>query len=312
MSICDAKALDFFEMALTLEQIMNCPAPASHWILEQDCAQTGLEPQAIRTEMLRRIGEMRASIERGLASDAKSITGMVGWNAKGLWDAPDPLNASLLKRVQAYAMAVNEENARMGRIVAAPTAGSAGTIPGALIGVADHLGIKDEALVDPMILAAGIGQAISGKMYISGAAGGCQAEIGSSAAMAAAALVEVLGGTPRAAVHAASLALMNTIGLVCDPVGGYVEVPCVSRNAFFAVHAVSAAQLALAQLESFIPPDEVLGAMASVGRMMPAALRETADGGLAQTPTGLAVTARMQGDSMVELPLATAPCPSSQ
>ena len=220
---------------------------------------------------------------------------MVGWNAKGLWDAPDALNAPLLRRVQAYAMAVNEENARMGRIVAAPTAGSAGTIPGALIGVADHLNIPDERLVDPMILAAGVGKAISKRMFISGAAGGCQAEIGSSAAMAAAAVVELLGGTPRAAVHAASLALMNTIGLVCDPVGGYVEVPCVSRNAFFAVHAVSAAQLALAQLESFIPPDEVLGAMASVGRMMPAALRETADGGLAQTPTGLAVTARMQG-----------------
>ncbi|MDO4246486.1 MAG: L-serine ammonia-lyase, iron-sulfur-dependent, subunit alpha [Deinococcus sp.] len=280
---------------MTLEELMNAPAPASHWVLEQDCAETGLNPEDIRAEMLRRIGEMRSSIERGLKTDAQSITGMVGWNAKGLWDAPDVLGAPLLRRVQAYAMAVNEENARMGRIVAAPTAGSAGTIPGALIGVADHLSLPDEKLVDPMILAAGVGKAISKRMFISGAAGGCQAEIGSSAAMAAAAVVELLGGSPRAAVHAASLALMNTIGLVCDPVGGYVEVPCVSRNAFFAVHAVSAAQLALAQLESFIPPDEVLGAMASVGRMMPAALRETADGGLAQTPTGLAVTARMQG-----------------
>ncbi|SEI84587.1 L-serine ammonia-lyase [Deinococcus reticulitermitis] len=297
--------------ALTLQDLMIAPAPASAWVLERDCVETGLDPQDIRTEMRRRIGEMRASIERGLQSDARSITGMVGWNAKGLWDAPDALNAPLLRRVQAYAMAVNEENARMGRIVAAPTAGSAGTIPGALLGVADHLGLPDERLVDPMILAAGVGKAISKRMFISGAAGGCQAEIGSSAAMAAAAVVELLGGSPRAAIHAASLALMNTIGLVCDPVGGYVEVPCVSRNAFFAVHAVSAAQLALAQLESFIPPDEVLGAMASVGRMMPAALRETADGGLAQTPTGLAVTARMEGreegelpGGMVELPLA--------
>ncbi|ACO46480.1 L-serine ammonia-lyase, iron-sulfur-dependent, subunit beta [Deinococcus deserti] len=296
---------------MTLEELMNAPAPASQWVLDRDCQETGLDPADIRAEMLRRIGEMRDSIERGLSSEAKSITGMVGWNAKGLWDAPDVLNAPLIRRVQAYAMAVNEENARMGRIVAAPTAGSAGTIPGALLGVADHLGLPDERLVDPMILAAGVGKAISKRMFISGAAGGCQAEIGSSAAMAAAAVTELLGGSPRAAVHAASLALMNTIGLVCDPVGGYVEVPCVSRNAFFAVHAVSAAQLALAQLESFIPPDEVLGAMASVGRMMPAALRETADGGLAQTPTGLAVTARMEGkdDSdlpggMVELPMA--------
>jgi L-serine dehydratase len=294
---------------MTLDDILNAPAPASAWILAQDCAQSGLEPDAIRAEMLRRIGEMRASIERGLSSDAPSMTGMVGWNARGLWEAEDVLHSPLLRRVQAYAMAVNEENARMGRIVAAPTAGSAGTIPGALIGVADHLGLPDERLVAPMILAAGIGKAISARMFISGAAGGCQAEIGSSAAMAAAAVVELLGGTPRAAVHAASLALMNTIGLVCDPVGGYVEVPCVSRNAFYAVHAVSAAQLALAQLESFIPPDEVLGAMAAVGRMMPAALRETAEGGLAQTPTGLAVTARMEardGDlpgGMIELPV---------
>lgn len=277
---------------------MNAPAPASAWVLENDCRETGLNPEDIRGEMLRRISEMRSCIERGLASDAKSITGMVGWNAKGLWDAPDILQAPLLRRVQAYAMAVNEENARMGRIVAAPTAGSAGTIPGALIGVADHLQLNDEQLVEPMILAAGIGKAISARMFISGAAGGCQAEIGSSAAMAAAAVTELLDGSPKAAVHAASLALMNTIGLVCDPVGGYVEVPCVSRNAFFAVHAVSAAQLALAQLESFIPPDEVIGAMASVGRMMPAALRETAEGGLAQTPTGLEVTARMEGKSV--------------
>ncbi|MFK7602789.1 L-serine ammonia-lyase, iron-sulfur-dependent, subunit alpha [Deinococcus sp. SM5_A1] len=294
----------------TLEALMNAPAPASAWVLERDCQETGLDPQDIRDEMARRIREMRDSIERGLNSSAKSITGMVGWNAKGLWDSPDALNAPLIRRVQAYAMAVNEENARMGRIVAAPTAGSAGTIPGALLGVADHLGLGDDRLVDPMILAAGVGKAISKRMFISGAAGGCQAEIGSSAAMAAAAVVELLGGTPRAAIQAASMALMNTIGLVCDPVGGYVEVPCVSRNAFFAVHAVSAAQLALAQLESFIPPDEVLGAMAAVGRMMPAELRETAEGGLAQTPTGLAVTARMEGKGgesgtgMVELPMA--------
>ncbi len=282
-------------MTPTLHEIMNAPTPASSWVLATDCAESGLDAGTVRTAMLGRIREMRDSIRRGLASNAPSITGMVGWNAKGLQDAPDVLNAPLLKRVQTYAMAVNEENARMGRIVAAPTAGSAGTIPGALIGVADHLGLGDDQLVMPMVLAAGIGQAISRQMFISGAAGGCQAEIGSSAAMAAAAVTELLGGSSRACVHAASMALMNTIGLVCDPVGGFVEVPCVSRNAFFAVHAVSAAQLALANLESFIPPDEVVTAMAQVGRMMPLELRETAEGGLAQTPTGLAVTATMKG-----------------
>lgn len=282
-------------MSITLDSIMNAPAPASQWVLDTDSAESGLESDVIRHAMRQRIAEMRASVERGLASAAPSITGMVGWNAKGLWEAPDILQAPLLKRVQAYAMAVNEENARMGRIVAAPTAGSAGTIPGALLGVADHLGIDDEQLAMPMVLAAGVSKAISRQMFISGAAGGCQAEIGSSAAMAAAAVTELLGGNPRACVHAAAMALMNTIGLVCDPVGGYVEVPCVSRNAFFAVHAVSSAQLALSGLESFIPPDEVITAMAQVGRMMPLQLRETAEGGLAQTPTGLAVTARMEG-----------------
>ncbi|AFZ69183.1 L-serine ammonia-lyase, iron-sulfur-dependent, subunit beta [Deinococcus peraridilitoris] len=279
---------------MNLDDIMNAPAPASQWVLSEDCRENGLSEHDVRELMLGRIREMRDSIERGLKTQAKSVTGMVGWNAQGLWDAPDVLGAPLVKRVQAYAMAVNEENARMGRIVAAPTAGSAGTIPGALLGVADHLGLPDERLVMPMILAAGIGKAISRQMYISGAAGGCQAEIGSSAAMAAAAVTELLGGSPRACVHAASLALMNTIGLVCDPVGGYVEVPCVSRNAFYAVHAVSAAQLALAQLESFIPPDEVVTAMAQVGRMMPLELKETAEGGLAQTPTGLRVMHDME------------------
>ncbi len=148
----------------------------------------------------------------------------------------------------------------------------------------------------PLVLAAGVGQAISRQMHISGSAGGCQAEIGSSAAMAAAAVTELLGGTARACVHAATLALANSIGLVCDPVGGFVEVPCVSRNAFFSVHAVCAAQLALASLESFIPPDEVVGAMAAVGRMLPPELRETGEGGLAATPTGVALTARVRGE----------------
>ena len=218
---------------------------------------------------------------------------MVGWNAKTLLDAPDVLGAPLLKRVQEYAMAVNEENARMGRIVAAPTAGSAGTVPGALLGVADHLGLPDEDLVMPLVLAAGIGQVISKSMFIAGSTGGCQAEIGSSAAMAAAAVTELLGGSANASVHAAAQALMNTIGLVCDPVGGYVEVPCVSRNAFYAVHAVAAAQLALAGVESVIPPDEVVYAMAAVGRMLPPELRETGEGGLADTPTGRRIALKM-------------------
>jgi len=225
---------------------------------------------------------------------------MVGWNAQTLWEARDPLQAPLLKRVQAYAMAVNEENARMGRIVAAPTAGSAGTLPGALFGVADHLGIPEERLLMPVVLAAGVGQIISRTIFIAGASGGCQAEIGSSAAMAAAAVVELLEGSAAQAVHAAGLALQNTLGLVCDPVGGFVEVPCVMRNGFYAVHAVSAAQQALAGIESPIPADEVILAMASIGRLLPPELKETGEGGLAQTPTGKKLAQRALGEEDTE------------
>ena len=176
---------------------------------------------------------------------------------------------------------------------AAPTAGSAGTLPGALLGVADELGLPDGDLVLPLVLAAGIGNIISQTMFIAGASGGCGAEIGPSAAMAAAAVCELLGGDAHACVHAAAMALVNTIGLVCDPVGGFVEVPCVSRNAFYSMHAVSAAQLALAGLTSFIPPNEVVSAMASVGRMLPPELRETGEGGLADTPTGRRIALQM-------------------
>lgn len=278
---------------MTLNDLANVKGPASPAVLDEDIEDSGLAREVILEAMRSRLKEMRDSVQRGLKSSAPSRTGMVGWNAKGLWQAEDLLGAPLLKRVQAYAMAVNEENARMGRIVAAPTAGSAGTVPGALLGVADHLGIDDDRLVAPLVLAAGIGEVISQTMFIAGSTGGCQAEIGSSAAMAAAAVTELLGGGADACVHAAAMALMNTIGLVCDPVGGYVEVPCVSRNAFFAVHAVSSAQLALAGLTSVIPPDEVIQAMASVGRMLPPELRETGEGGIADTPTGRRIALEM-------------------
>lgn len=281
---------------MTLNDLAGFEGRASEAIIDYEVGSDEAERDQLFSEMLKRIVEMRDSVKRGLASDAPSITGMVGWNAKGLWEAEDVLASPLLKRVQAYAMAVNEENARMGRIVAAPTAGSAGTLPGALLGVADHLGLEDEKLIAPTILAAGIGQIISKSMYIAGASGGCQAEIGSSAAMAAAAVCELMGGQAKQAVHAATMALMNTIGLVCDPVGGFVEVPCVSRNAFYSVHAISSAQLAVAGLESVIPPDEVVQAMASVGRLLPPELRETGEGGIADTPTGRRIALQMLGE----------------
>lgn len=278
---------------LNLNELARVTGPASAAVLADETGDDEAAREALLATMRGRLAEMRDSVARGLSSDKPSRTGMVGWNAKRLWEADDILAAPLLKRVQAYAMAVNEENARMGRIVAAPTAGSAGTLPGALLGVADHLGYDDERLLAPLLLAAGIGQIIGRKMFIAGSTGGCQAEIGSSAAMAAAAVCELLGGNARQSVHAAAQTLMNSIGLVCDPVGGYVEVPCVSRNAFFSVHAVASAQLAIAGVESPIPPDEVVQAMASVGRLLPPELRETGEGGLADTPTGRRIALEM-------------------
>lgn len=283
-------------MALTLNALAQLPGRASDHLLREEVEETGLAPEAILEKLRDRLAVMRDSIRRGLASDAPSVAGLVGKNAKSLWEAPDPLQDPLLKRVQAYAMAVNEENARMGRIVAAPTAGSAGTLPGALLGVADHLGIPDEELLMPLVLAAGVAKIISRQIYIAGATGGCQAEIGSSAAMAAAAVTELLGGSPEACAHAAALALQNTLGLVCDPVGGFVEVPCVMRNGFYAVHAVSAASMALAGIRSVIPPDEVILAMAGIGRLLPLELKETGLGGLADTPTGRRLAAQALGE----------------
>lgn len=278
---------------LDLNRLAAMDGLASTAILSEESAGDPAAAEALLAGMRLRLAEMRDSVERGLRTDKPSRTGMVGWNAKRLWEADDLLNAPLLKRVQAYAMAVNEENARMGRIVAAPTAGSAGTLPGALLGVADHLKLGDDELLRPLVLAAGIGQIIGRSMFIAGSTGGCQAEIGSSAAMAAAAVCELMGGNARQSVHAAAQTLMNSIGLVCDPVGGYVEVPCVSRNAFYSVHAVASAQLALAGVESPIPPDEVVQAMASVGRLLPPELRETGEGGLADTPTGRRIALEM-------------------
>lgn len=278
---------------MNLSALANWRGPASAAVLAEETEGDEAAREALLRSMRGRLTEMRDCVARGLRNDRPSRTGMVGWNAKQLWEAPDLLGAPLLKRVQAYAMAVNEENARMGRIVAAPTAGSAGTLPGALLGVADHLGKNDDELLGPLVLAAGIGQIIGRTMFIAGSSGGCQAEIGSSAAMASAAVCELMGGNANQAVHAAAQTLMNSIGLVCDPVGGYVEVPCVSRNAFYSVHAVASAQLALAGVESPIPPDEVVQAMASVGRLLPPELRETGEGGLADTPTGRRIALEM-------------------
>ena len=192
-----------------------------------------------------------------------------------------------LSDVMAGALRMGECNACMKRIVAAPTAGACGVLPAVLLPYRRHFGASEEALVKALYVAAGFGMVIAGRASISGAEGGCQAEIGSAAAMAAPALVHLLGGTPEQMANACSMAVKNLLGLVCDPVGGLVEVPCVKRNVIGAMDALSAAQMALAGIESRVPPDQVLDAMAEVGQSLPHTLRETGKGGLAATPFGL-------------------------
>jgi L-serine dehydratase len=186
----------------------------------------------------------------------------------------------------ARSLAVAEVNASMGRVVAAPTGGASGVLPGLLLTVAEDHSIPDDDLVDALITAAAVGAVIASRASLSGAAGGCQAEIGSAAAMAAAAATELCGGTPRQAGHAAALALQGLLGLVCDPVGGLVEIPCVARNGTGAAVALAGCEMALAGIEFRVPLDEVIDAMGHVGRSIPPSLRETARGGLAVTPTG--------------------------
>jgi L-serine dehydratase len=238
---------------------------------------------------------MKDSIRRGLAG-GKSFSGLVGGDAKKVIDftrGGDIAGGRLVARAIAYSIAVLEENSRMGVIVAAPTAGAAGMVPGTLLALAEERGIDDRETARGLVVAGGFGALVAAKAELSGAAGGCQAEQGVGAAMAAGALTFLLGGTPEMSVHAAALTLQNTLGLACDPVAGLVEVPCVVRNGFTAMLALAGAQTALAGVESVIPMDEVVEAMVKIGEAMPRSLKETADGGLAMTPTGCRIRTQL-------------------
>jgi L-serine dehydratase len=235
------------------------------------------------------LNAMRESVKAGIESSGRSVSGLTGGEAMR-YNAYVRDQGTLLGGTAAkaaiYALSASCINATMGIIVAAPTAGACGILPGVLLSLQESRGYTDEEIVPALLCAAGVGQVISVRATLSGAEGGCQAECGSAASMAAAAACELTGGSPEQCCHAAALALKNSLGLVCDPVAGLVEVPCVKRNAVFAVVALAAADMALAGIQSAIPVDEVIDAMFSIGQAMPATLRETAKGGLAATPTG--------------------------
>ena len=227
----------------------------------------------------------------------RSVSGLVGGDGMKMRQYAlrgKAMTGGYVSEVIAEALSMAESNACMCRIVAAPTAGSCGVLPAVMLPLCRHERLSQHQILEALYVASGIGGIIAHKASIAGASGGCQAEIGTASAMAAGALVALRGGSGEQIGHAVAMALKNLMGLVCDPVAGLVEVPCVKRNVIGAVNAVSCADMALAGIESRIPVDEVIEAMGEVGRRMPVEFRETALGGLAATPTGQAVKARMQ------------------
>lgn len=239
--------------------------------------------------MARSLEVMKESVQDGMSKDKRSASGLTGGDAFKMNEAlmgGRTIAGPFFGKAMVKAIAVAQTNACMGRIVASPTAGSCGILPAALLTLQEEKNIPDKDLVMALFTASAIGIVIATNASVAGAAGGCQAECGAASAMAAAAMVELCGGTPRQAEHACAIALKNILGLVCDPVAGLVEIPCIKRNAGGVGNALVAAELALAGVESHIPADEVIIAMKKVGDMMSPTLKETAEGGLAVTPTG--------------------------
>jgi len=267
-------------------------------MLQDQSAESGYPPPEEFAKMADYYGIMKESVKKGLTENTISRSGLTGLDAQRLMSWRAEGNASLgheSSLAMAYALAVSEVNASMGRIIATPTAGSCGIIPGVFVSCQERYGWEDEHMVYGLFSAGAIGYVIANNSFVSGAEGGCQAEVGSAVGMAAGSLVELRGGTPDQAIHAVGLALMNSLGLICDPVGGLVEIPCIVRNGFGAVQALAAADMAMAGMRSAIPTDEVIQVMYEVGSSMPEAHRETAKGGLAATPTGRVILKNLYG-----------------
>lgn len=267
-------------------------------VLEQQAQQLDKPKEVIYEMMKTNLNVMKESVEHGLQKDLRSSSGLSGGDAYKMKQAVDQnknICGKLFGTAMVKALSVSETNSCMGKIVSAPTAGSCGVIPAALLTIMEEHNLDEETVVMGLITSSGFGMVIANMASISGAEGGCQAEVGSASAMAAATLVEMAGGTPRMASHACATALKNVLGLVCDPVAGLVEIPCIKRNAMGVANAFVGAELALAGIESAIPADEVILAMKKIGNSMPHSLKETAEGGLADTPTGKKLCTKVFG-----------------
>lgn len=264
-------------------------------VLQYDMEERQVSRQASMAKMLLTWQAIQDAAD-SYTGTQRSVSGLVGGDGLKMRlyaRRGESIGGEFMDEVIVQAISMAESNACMRRIVAAPTAGSCGVVPAVLLPLCEREHYTQHELLEALYVASGIGAVIAYRASISGAAGGCQAEIGTASAMAAGALVSLRGGTNEQIGHAVAMALKNLMGLVCDPVAGLVEVPCVKRNVIGAVNAISAADMVLAGIESRIPVDEVIDAMGEVGRRMPVEFRETALGGLAATPTGKAVKERM-------------------
>ncbi|MDQ1912757.1 L-serine ammonia-lyase, iron-sulfur-dependent, subunit alpha [Paenibacillus sp. GD4] len=283
-----------------LEWVRRCEEEGksiSELMLSDQCKESGTTADEVIGRMSELYRVMKDAVHRGLTENTVSRSGLTGLDAKRvasyMQQNGEPNAGTDACRAMTYAFSVSEVNASMGLIVATPTAGSCGIIPGVFVSAQERFGWTDEQMTMGLFCAGGIGHVIANNSFISGAEGGCQAEVGSAIAMAAGALVELRGGTPEQSVHAVGLALKNSLGLICDPVAGLVEIPCIVRNGFGAVTALAAADMALAGVRSVIPADEVVQVMYEVGSGMPEQFRETAKGGLAQSATGKAIAKQL-------------------
>ena len=287
----------FRNVAELVEMAEKKQVKTAEIMIQQEIEVTGLSREEIIGKMERNLTVMEQAVERGL-NGVTSVSGLTGGDAVLLQkyiQSGKALSGNILLDAVSKAVATNEVNAAMGIICATPTAGSAGVVPGTLFAVKEVLQPTRMEMIEFLFTSAAFGFVVANNASISGAAGGCQAEVGSASGMAAAAIVEMAGGSPKQAAEAMAITLKNMLGLVCDPVAGLVEVPCVKRNAMGASNAMTAADMALAGIKSRIPCDEVIHAMFLIGQMMPSSLRETAEGGLAATPTGRRLAAQIFG-----------------
>jgi len=281
--------ITFNSVQAIIEQAESEGTTISALVLGQTAIDTGRSEEEIISQMTDNLYVMKEAVIEGCAEGLQSISGLTGdwaFQVKSRFKGGRGFCGDFVGEVIYNALAVMQVNACMGRIVAAPTAGSCGILPGCLIALQNHYKMSDRQLVDGLFNASAIGMVIAKNATLSGAEGACQSECGSGAAMTASAVTEIMGGTPSMCGHAAAQALKGLMGLVCDPVAGLVEEPCIIRNPTSAMVALCSAEMALAGMPSLIPIDEVIKAMDAVGKLIPASLRETAEGGVAATPTG--------------------------